>query len=191
MFRSGYALFLTGVLLLATSWCRAEVLTSPRHELYGHCRVLSVETPNVLKVKMLERREVVTIRLLGVGSPRNRIRLSHLSSQVLCHIRDHGLWEKSRGYVESLLKDREAQVWVRKYDRRDDKKRLLGYIFLEDESNRPVDLNGEMIREGLGFVTRDYVHVTYATYKRLEDEARGQRRGMWLGLPMAHVSSLK
>jgi endonuclease YncB( thermonuclease family) len=43
-------------------------------------------------------------------------------------------------------------------------------------------VNAEIIKKGFGFVTRDYVHVTFADYKRLEQEARQNRLGIWRGL---------
>ena len=57
------------------------------------------------------------------------------------------------------------------------------YLKVPDTSGEPIDVNGEIIRRGLGFVTRDYVHVTFAEYKLLEQEARVDRRGFWAGLP--------
>jgi endonuclease YncB( thermonuclease family) len=43
----------------------------------------------------------------------------------------------------------------------------------------------------MGFVTRDYVHVTFADYKRLEEDARTHRRGLWGCLVGSRVSRLE
>ena len=96
----------------------------------------------------------------------------------------------SRNYLRSLLQRRSVEVWARKWNRLDQKGRLLVYLVTPNFLDQPVDVNGEIIRNGLGFVTRDYVHVTYAKYKRLENEARQNRRGMWKALSTQRLSSL-
>jgi endonuclease YncB( thermonuclease family) len=171
--------------MLGISWA-----FSTRYALYGRARVLDVEAPNLLKVKMVDRDATVTIRLLGVGSPRNRDRTKHLSPEILLYIRKNGLWEMSRSYVRSLLDKKIVEVWARKWDRLDDKSRLLGYVVIPNQSDQPLDVNGEIIRNGLGFVTRDYVHVTFVSYKSLEEDARKNRRGIWKSLSSGRVSSL-
>ncbi len=149
-----------------------------------------MEAPNLLKLRMLDRERVVTVRLLGVGSPRNRDRIKGLSPKVLSYIRSNDVWETSRDYVRSLLDGKQAEVWIRKWDRLDDKNRLLAYVFIPGAPDRPLDVNAEIIRKGLGFVTRDYVHVTFVGYRSLEEEARKKRRGLWGALPEGRLTSL-
>jgi endonuclease YncB( thermonuclease family) len=139
---------------------------------------------------MVGRENLVVARLLGVGSPRNKDRVKDLGPEGLTYIRRHDLWETSRNYVRSLLGDRVVEVWTRKCDRFDDKDRLLVYILIPDELGKPLDVNAEIIRKGLGFVTRDYVHVTFVGYRNLEHEAREHRRGIWGVLSKGRVSSL-
>jgi endonuclease YncB( thermonuclease family) len=127
---------------------------------------------------------------LGVGSPRNRDRIKGLDHEIITYIQKNGLWDESRKYVQSLVQGKLVEVWTRKWDRLDDKNRLLAYLLVPNGGPGPLDVNGEIIRNGLGFVTRDYVHVTFADYKRLEDDARKNRRGVWRGLPMDRYSSL-
>ena len=172
--------------LVGTSWA-----FSMRYAMYGRARVVRVESPNLLIVKMLDRGSIVPIRLLGVGSPLNRDRIKHLSPEIFLYIRKNDLWKISREYVQSLLKKRVVEVWDRKWDRFDDKHRLLAYILIPNRANAPLDLNGEIIRNGLGFVTRDYVHVTFATYRHFEENAKKNHRGIWKGLSMSRLSSLK
>jgi endonuclease YncB( thermonuclease family) len=172
--------------MLGTCWA-----LSTRYALYGHANVIDVEAPNLLKVKMLDRGATMTIRLLGVGSPRNRDRTKHLSPEVLLYIKKNGLWETSRSYVRSLLDKKTVEIWARKWDRFDDKNRLLAYILIPNEADKPLDVNAEIIRSGLGFVTRDYVHVTFVNYKFLEEEAKKMRRGIWKSLSSGRLSSLK
>ena len=58
------------------------------------------------------------------------------------------------------------------------------------DATTEIDLNGDLIKRGLAFVTRDYVHVTFARYRQFEEEAKRNRRGMWHALPLHQVSSL-
>jgi endonuclease YncB( thermonuclease family) len=179
------------VVVLSAGMLGACWAFSARYALYGRAKVVDVEAPNLLKVRMLDRGATMTIRLLGVGSPRNRDRTKHLSPEVLLYIRKNGLWETSRSYVRSLLDKKTVEVWARKWDRFDDKNRLLAYILIPNEEDKPLDVNAEIIRSGLGFVTRDYVHVTFVNYKFLEEEARRMRRGIWKSLSSGRLSSLK
>lgn len=184
---------LFGAAVVVTLWVGALGASwafSTRYALYGRAKVVSVEAPNLLKVKMLDADATVTIRLLGVGSPRNRDRAKHVSPEVLLYIRKNDLWDISRSYVRSLLDKKTVEVWARKWDRLDDKNRLLAYIMIPNQADEPLDVNGEIIRNGLGFVTRDYVHVTYVNYKLLEEDAKKRRRGIWKGLSISRVSSL-
>ncbi|MBI5569841.1 MAG: thermonuclease family protein [Desulfomonile tiedjei] len=164
---------------------------SPRYTLLGRALIVQVEAPNLLTVKMQGKDRLVNIRLLGVGSPRNRDRIRGLEPQLLTFILKKDLWEEARSYVRSLLDGKVVEVWARKLDRKDDKQRLLAYIVIPTGSSEPMDLNADIIKKGLGFVTRDYVHVTFADYKQLEEEARKNRRGIWRGLSMDWVSSLR
>lgn len=184
-------LFAAVVVVLSVGVLEGCWAFSTRYALYGRAKVVDVEAPNLLKVKMLDRDATVTIRLLGVGSPRNRDRTKHLSPEVLFYIRNNDLWEISRSYVRSLLDKKVVEVWTRKWDRFDDKNRLLAYVLIPNQADEPLDVNGEIIRSGLGFVTRDYVHVTFVNYKFLEDDAKKKRRGIWKSLSSGRISSLK
>jgi endonuclease YncB( thermonuclease family) len=160
----------------------------PRYEFYGKARLLVVEASNLIKVRMLDSNKTASLRLLGVGSPLNRYRVKDLSPTVLSYIRANDLWEVSRGYVRSLTRHKEVDVWVRKWDRYDDKRRLLAYIEIPKNNKPSVDLNAEIIRNGMGFVTRDYVHVTFASYRGLEKDARKNHRGIWRALDLNRLS---
>jgi endonuclease YncB( thermonuclease family) len=181
---------LCAVLLLVLGFAVPSWSMSPRYMLYGRASLVAVESPNLLKLKMLDRERVVTVRLLGVGSPRNRDRIKGLSPKVLSYIRSNDVWETSRDYVQSLLEGKLAEVWIRKWDRLDDKNRLLAYVLIPGTPDRPLDVNAEIIRKGLGFVTRDYVHVTFVGYRSLEEEARKNRRGLWGALLEGRLTSL-
>jgi hypothetical protein len=164
---------------------------SVRYALLGQGQVVEVEAANLLKVRIQGRDRVVALRLLGVGSPRNRDRVKHLSPDVAAFIQRNEVWEQARDYVRALLERQKVEIWTRRCDRVDEKNRLLAYIVIPQTSREPIDVNAEIIKNGLGFVTRDYVHVTFAGYKNLEEDAKRNRRGIWRALPMPQVSSLK
>ncbi|MDQ7784120.1 MAG: thermonuclease family protein [Desulfomonilaceae bacterium] len=163
---------------------------SPRYTFYDEARLLEVLGPNLLKLKLVKRDKVVVVRLIGVGSPRNRDRVRGLKSEVVSYIDSNRIWESSADFVRSLLSDKVIELWTRRWDRFDEKNRLLAYVMIPTASEGSVDLNGEIIRKGLGFVTRDYVHVTFVHYRELEEEARNNRRGIWGGLSIGTISSL-
>jgi endonuclease YncB( thermonuclease family) len=173
---------------LCAAWAAAEDV---RHASYGRARLLDVESPNVLVLRMADRNETVTVRLLGVGSPRNKDRLKDLGPEGPRFVANHHLWDVSRAYVKSLLDGRVAEVRVRRWNKFDEKRRLLAYVLIPNFASEPVDVNAEIIRNGMGFVTRDYVHVTFADYKRLEEDARTHRRGLWGCLVGSRVSRLE
>lgn len=169
-----------------TSWAM-----SPRYTLVGLAQVEAIEGPNLLRVRLKGQNRVITVRLLGVGSPRNRERIRTLEREVVSYILKNDLWEASRDYVRSLVKERTVEVWARKWDRLDEKNRLLAYLMIPKGQEEPVDVNGEIIKSGLGLVTRDYVHVRFAGYRLLERDARKNRRGIWRALSLGRVSSLR
>jgi endonuclease YncB( thermonuclease family) len=180
-----YALVFALAVAVASSWA-----SSPRYRFYDEARVLEVQGPNLLKLKLLGKDQIVVIRLLGVGSPRNRDRVRGLSSDILSYIHSNQLFEASCRFVRDMMNNRVVQVWARRWNQFDEKGRLLAYVLVPSRTDEPLDLNGEIIRKGLGFVTRDYVHVTFVHYKSLEEEARRHRRGIWRGLTLGRVSSL-
>jgi micrococcal nuclease len=58
----------------------------------------------------------------------------------------------------------------------DDKDRTLAYVFLQDGRH----LNAEIIRQGYGFAVSGTPPLQYQNeFRRLEQEAREQRRGLW------------
>ena len=167
------------ILIFVAGAPEADCGLGPRHTSNGQGRVLEVVAPNLLKVKLANPDRVLHIRLLGVGSPRNRDRIKTLDHEIITYIQKNALWDESRKYVESLVQGRLVEIWTRKWDRVDDKNRLLAYILVPNGGSKPIDVNAEIIRNGFGLVTRDYVHVTFADYKRLEQEARKSRLGIW------------
>jgi endonuclease YncB( thermonuclease family) len=187
------AWLLAGLLFFSLSGpCFSEAfwLASPRYRLYDRAKLVKVEGPNVLRLNMLQHGRSITVRLLGVGSPHNRVWQKNLTPTMLSYKAREHIWERATSYIENLLKGREAEIWARRWNQYDEKNRLLAYILIPSGSGDPLDLNADLIKRGFGFVTRDYVHVTFTGYKILEEEARENRRGVWRGLSPDQISSL-
>ncbi len=178
------------LLILLTAGVEYAVALGPRYTSPGRAQVVEVVAPNLVKIKMMDQGRILIVRLLGVGSPRNRDRIKALEPEVLSYIQKNDLWEESRRYVESLLEDKVVEVWTRKWDRFDDKSRLLAYLMIPNGSREPLDVNAHIIKNGFGLVTRDYVHVTFAEYRHLEKDAMRNRRGIWRGLTIDRYSLL-
>lgn len=187
--RGGWFGLVVGLTFLMVSAAGATEM-SPRYLMIGHAKVVDVESSNLLRIKMAGEDRPVAIRLLGVGSPRNRHRIRALSPEVASHIQKSDVWEQARHYVWTLVKGKEVEIWCRRWDRLDEKNRLLAYVVIPLKTGKPLDVNAEIIKQGLGFVTRDYVHVTFAGYRQLEEEAKENRLGMWSALPHGRLSSL-
>jgi micrococcal nuclease len=68
---------------------------------------------------------------------------------------------------------------VRGYTDTTPQKRLLAYVFLEDGTL----LNAEIIRQGYGYAFSKYPFARMEEFRRLEREARENRRGLWATYP--------
>jgi micrococcal nuclease len=68
---------------------------------------------------------------------------------------------------------------VRGYMDSSPEKRILAYVFLEDGTL----LNAEIIRQGYGYAFSKYRFERMEEFRRLEREARENRRGMWATEP--------
>lgn len=68
----------------------------------------------------------------------------------------------------------------RRGDGKDRYSRTLAYVFLQDGTH----LNAEIIRQGYGFAVSGSPPLKYQEeFRRLEREAREQRRGLWAVSP--------
>jgi endonuclease YncB( thermonuclease family) len=149
------------------------------YEYCGRGRLVQVDSANLLWLQLENRNEAINVRLLGVGSPHNRDRVKDLSPAVVRGVYANQIWRQACYFVESLLKGRTVEIWTRRNSPLDQKRRLLAYLVIRCEQHPPVDVNAELIAQGLGFVTSDYLHPTYESYRQLEDEARRAGRGIW------------
>lgn len=95
------------------------------------------------------------VRLLGVNASQNQAK------------------EFTQRMVEGKPARLEFDAFVGKQDKY---ARLLAYVFLQDGTH----VNAEIIRQGYGFVYYSQPPLKHQdTFRRLESEAREQRRGLW------------
>ncbi len=105
------------------------------------------------------------IRLIGIDTPETK----DPRKPVQC------FGEEASNYLESLIEGREVQLeedsigdTIDKYDR------LLRYIYSQNEN-----INAKMIKDGYSYAYTNYPFSMSDEYKKLENEAREAKRGLW------------
>ena len=80
-------------------------------------------------------------------------------------------------FVGNLVVGKEIEL---KYDRQriDSKGRIRAYVYLLDGRF----LNTEVIKEGYGYVNREFPFKYMEQFRQYEKDARGKKRGMWVDL---------
>lgn len=104
------------------------------------------------------------VRLIGVDTPE----CVHSKKQVQYYAKEAS--DFTRGTVE-------GRNVTLKYDwqQRDRYGRILAYVYLEDGTF----LNAEIIRQGYGFAYLKYPFKYADYFRRIENEARKNKRGLW------------
>ena len=89
-------------------------------------------------------------------------------------------WD-SNGFTKRMVEGKLVRLEFdplssRRSDGKDRYSRTLAYVFLQDGRH----LNAEIIRQGYGFAVSSSPPLKYQNeFRRLEGEAREQRRGLW------------
>ena len=85
--------------------------------------------------------------------------------------------EQAKSFVEKLVVEKEVEL---KYDRQriDSKGRIRAYVYLLDGRF----LNAEVIKEGYGYVNREFTFKYFEQFRQHEREAREKKKGMWSDL---------
>lgn len=175
-----FAVLLTFVLITSHTALAGEL--SPRLKFFDKATLAFVEKANIVRIRLNNRRDIIYARLIGVGSPEYGPRLEDFGPSLEEYIERNDYSEKARIFVQKLLEGKTFEVWTRKYGPLDSKRRLLAYLKAPDDKGETIDVNASIIKNGMGFVARDYVHVTYARYRKLEYWARKSKLGIWKGL---------
>src|SRR5262245_51175602 len=104
------------------------------------------------------------VKLLGVNTPQD----SKTKTQF------YG--KEATAFTKRMVEGKIVRLEVDQIAMPDKYSRTLAYVFLEDGTF----LNAEIIRQGYGFAVSSFPSLKYDyEFRRLEQEARVQRRGMW------------
>lgn len=155
---------------------------TPRRIFFDKATLVSVEEGNIVRLNLKEKRVTVLARLIGVGAPDHMERLDDFGPSFRTFLKRRNYTQKARRFVKKILQGKTIEVWTRKHSALDSQRRLLVCLKVPDGNDGLMDVNAHVIKKGMGFVARDYVHVTYARYKRLERQARMAGLGIWRGL---------
>ncbi len=111
------------------------------------------------------------VRLLGVNTPET----VHPKKAVESFGKEASAFTK-RMVEGKLVRLEFDPLSSRRSDGKDRYSRTLAYVFLQDGTH----LNAEIIRQGYGFAVSGTPPLKYQNeFRRLELEAREQRRGLW------------
>jgi len=114
---------------------------------------------------LLENGEVVS--LIGVDAPE----IKHATKAGA------EMGKESAAFVRKLVEGKRVRLEFdpANANHKDNRKRTLAYVFLEDGTF----LNAEIIKHGYGFTFPGFVHKYQSEFRRLEREARENKRGLW------------
>jgi micrococcal nuclease len=111
------------------------------------------------------------VRLIGVNTPET----VHPKKAVEAFGKEASAFSK-RMVEGKLVRLEFDPLSSRRSDGKDRYSRTLAYVFLQDGTH----LNAEIIRQGYGFAVSSTPPLKYQNgFRRLELEAREQRRGLW------------
>ena len=111
------------------------------------------------------------VRLIGVNTPET----VHPKKAVEAFGNEASAFTK-RMVEGKLVRLEFDPLSSRRNDGKDRYSRALAYVFLQDG----MHLNAEIIRQGYGFAVSSTPPLQYQNeFRRLEQEAREQRRGLW------------
>jgi micrococcal nuclease len=111
------------------------------------------------------------VRLIGVNTPET----VHPQKAIEAFGKEASAFTK-RMVEGKLIRLEFDPLSSRRSDGKDRYSRTLAYVFLQDDTH----VNAEIIRQGYGFAVSSSPPLKYQNeFRRLELEAREQRRGLW------------
>lgn len=105
------------------------------------------------------------MRLIGVDTPETK----HPNKPV-----EH-FGKEAAVFTQRMVNGKRVRLEFDPTARRDRYGRTLAYVFLEDGTL----LNAEIIKQGYGFAYTRFSFARMEEFRRLERNAREQRRGLW------------
>lgn len=132
--------------------------------LYKSAEVLGVIDGGVMILKVPNYRAYVLASLMGIEVPD--------SNGSICR-KDFAA--AARNYLESLVNKKKVRLSWDSSSKMTQDSRFLPYVFLTNN----VSVNAEMIKKGLGSVPEGWKTDMYAQYKKLEEDAKKNKAGIW------------
>ena len=103
---------------------------------------------------------------------------------------DQGISESVVRFLKATVDGKVVELWTRKGGRWDEKNRLVACVLIRNFFGDALEVNSELLKQGLCFVTREYLHTTFAEYKRLEEQAKLKQLGIWRASGPGSVSKI-
>ncbi len=128
---------------------------------------IDIDIPDLLNNKPKTR-----LRFIGVDTPETK----HPTKKVMHYGPEASAFTKAATLKKLVtIKLNNQQNTRCKY------KRLLAYVYIHDQDNKPISdsLNKKLIRLGYGYAYRQYTHPLKDEFIRLEKEAKLHKRGLW------------
>lgn len=172
-------LAISAAMVLVWMQCDLPVRAAgPSEVLYARAKVEEVLSPVEIKARLLENKRVVKVRLQGLSSTeaKGKGRSDALGSRGDPH---QGVYESASNYLKSAVEGKVVELWTKKGGRWDEKNRLVACVLVRNFFGEALEVNDELLKQGLCLVTREYLHTTFAKYKLLEQEAKRNRKGIW------------
>lgn len=163
-----FALFVFGVgaFTEAAGWNSFQVAKRADQVILepGTYQVTNIEDGDTITVDMNGNEE--RVRFIGVDTPEVR----DPRKPVQCFGR------AASAFTKDQIKERTVRLEADPENtNRDRYNRLLRYVYLPDNTL----LNAEIIRQGYGFAYTSFPFTKKDEFKKLEDEARENNRGLW------------
>lgn len=136
------------------------------HQSFAVSKVVDGDTMDILGPDGLSETRV---RLIGIDAPELVDPTTNQPARFA---------ENSAAYLKARLGVRNVTLRLEPVETRDRYGRLLAYIYLTDSDCINIDL----IRNGMAYADRRFMHSWRGQYEQAENEARRKERGLWAGL---------
>lgn len=137
--------------------------------------VVEADDGDTVKVKMGDK--VETVRFIGVDTPETH----DPRKAVQC------FGQQASDFTKNLLLGKQVRLESDPNDSdRDKYKRLLRYVYLNDEL-----INAKLIKEGYGFAYVVFPFTKIDEFRQYESEARAANKGLWAGCTVNDSTKIK
>lgn len=152
-----------------------QTITSAPQVTASDYTVTEVSDGDTIKVRMGDK--VETVRFIGMDTPETK----DPRKAVQC------FGQQASEFTKNLLLNKQVRLESDPNDSdRDKYKRLLRYVYLDDEL-----INAKLIHDGYAFAYVVFPFTKLDEFRTLEAEARANNRGLWAGCTVNDSSQVK